>query len=85
MIASVVVLGLLAAALLAVLVVRERDHARERDGLLDRIQAPEAARAAATARVLPSPVGVPVSDPDDAPLGEALPVDPDLFLLGGTD
>lgn len=84
MIASVVVLGLLAAALLVVLVVRERDHARERDGLLDRIQAPEAARAAAAARAFPA-TAPPVNDPDSAPLGDVLPADPDLAFLAGGD
>lgn len=82
MIASVVVLALLAGGLLAVIVYNERRHEQERGQLLDRIMAPEATRAAAIARAYPE---TPPAKPDDMPLGDVVPADPDLAFLAGGD
>lgn len=74
---AVVALTVLALALLGALIYLQLAHARERQALLDRIQAPQAAQAGATERLIPQhepkpeppPYYVPVTDPDLAFLG----------------
>lgn len=71
-VAAVVCLTLLATSLLGALIYREVAHDRERQGLLDRIQNPTAAHAAAAVQMLPpverspepKPYYVPVTDED---------------------
>jgi hypothetical protein len=71
-----ILLSLLAFALLVALLVREWAFDRERQGLLDRIQAPDAAHAASVMRQIPRPE--PVEVPEDLPVRVT---DPDLLLM----
>ena len=72
----VICTSLLALALLVALLFREWAFDRERQALLDRIQAPAAASAAAVERFLPAP------EPVEEPAPVYVPTtDPDLRLL----
>lgn len=73
---STVALTVLSLCLLGALIYRELAHDRERQGLLDRIQNPLAAQAAAATHMLPAPKPTPVPDPVYVPFN-----DPDLKLL----
>lgn len=72
----IVALTLLALSLLGALIYRELAHDRERQGLLDRIQAPEAAHVAAAQQLLPQPEPAPEPEPV-----YVRTTDPDLRLL----
>jgi len=79
---AVVALALLALALLATLIHRERAHDVERRELIDRIQAPEAARTAAFARAIDAVPPQPNTDQeDDERFGVVL--EDDLLPLSG--
>lgn len=71
-----ILLTLLAFALLVALLCRERAFDRERQGLLDRIVAPDAAHAASVMRQIPRPE--PAEVPEDLPVRV---IDPDLLLM----
>ena len=65
MIFAVVAISLLAFALVAALTLLDRANRRERQELLDRIQTPEVAQAAAYARALPQQPVPPDTDAED--------------------
>jgi hypothetical protein len=68
-----ILLGLLALALVAALILRERAHDAERRELLDRIQNPDAARTAAFARQIGASPVIPNTDlEDDEKFGRVL-------------
>lgn len=70
---AVACLSLLALCLLVALIYRERAHDAERQILLDRVQVPEVAQAAAFARAIPPTPPLPDTDAeDDARFGRPL-------------
>lgn len=74
---AITALTVLALAELAVIYLRERAHDDERQGLLDRINAPQAAQIAATERLIPSP---PPAEPE--PPFYVATTDDDLLIDG---
>ena len=73
---AVICTSLLALALLVALLYVNWTNGRERQALLDRIQAPAAAQVAAVERMVPTP------EPADEPPPVYVPVtDPDMRLL----
>ena len=72
---AISVLGVLCVGLGALIAYRERAHDAERDRLLDRVQAPSVAQAAAAMRMMPAP---PEREPD--PDVFITPTDDDLLL-----
>jgi len=83
MIVGTIVLGVVAIAELAVIGFILRIHAEERDGLLDRIQAPEATRLAALNDFYPE--GREAPTPDEVALPIDLPWDDDLALISNEE
>lgn len=77
---TVSLLCLLALALLAALIYRERANAAERQKLLDRIQAPESFQMAAVEAVIHAR---PAKEPTET--WEPVPTDGDLALAGMLD
>ena len=81
---ALVALSVLSLALLGALIYRERTHDFERRELIDRIQAPDAARAAAFSRAIGATPPEPNTDlVDDARYGRDLDdLTPDFAYIG---
>lgn len=77
---GLIILGAVALAELACILYILRLHAQERDGLLDRIQAPDAPRMAAMSDMFP-PDGREFPSPEDALPPLDIPWDEDLQLI----
>lgn len=78
MIVAVVVLGLTLFALIALIAHREIEHGKTVQGLLDRIEAPDYSRMAASLRVAPTP---PALEPTPDVPAYVPQTDADLQLL----